>query len=103
MTHNGRVRPRDEGGAPFELDLRFLTPDQRRLWDENFPTLKRWTHGSICQVTMLDLWSFAHICMLEGDRPQWPPELGEKLNGYAVALREYRENMRRAQRGGRDE
>jgi hypothetical protein len=48
------VRPRDEeGGIPVAVDLAYLTPEQRELWNANFSDLDRWTTGTICRATLL--------------------------------------------------
>ena len=100
MLTRGPSRPRDEeGGIPIDVDLSCLTAEQRQLWDEHFPELRRWTEGSICQATLLELWSFGQICMLDAvDFPKWPPQVAEQLDEYARMLREYLENMRRRKR-----
>jgi hypothetical protein len=94
-TRGRRLRD-DQGGIPIEVDLSCLTPEQRRLWDESFPKLAQWTDGSICQATVLELWSFGYMCMLDTDSPRWPSEVAEQLWEYSRMLNEYRENMRRA-------
>jgi hypothetical protein len=92
-----RVRPRDEeGGIPVAVDLACLTPEQRELWDENFSDLNEWAEGTICQATLLELWSFGYMCMLDGGVPNWPPDLARELSDYGRGLREYMENMRAA-------
>jgi hypothetical protein len=96
-----RVRPRDEeGGIPVAVDLACLTPEQREVWDENFSDLAEWTEGTICQATLLELWSFGYMCMLDCGVPNWPPELARELADYGRQVGEYMENMRAA-RGNR--
>jgi hypothetical protein len=96
-----RVRPRDEeGGIPVAVDLACLTPEQRELWDENFSDLTEWTEGTTCQATLLELWSFGYVCMLDCGVPNWPPELARELSEYGRQVGEYMENMRAA-RGNR--
>lgn len=94
----GRVRPRDEeGGIPVAVDLACLTPEQRLLWDENFQRLDEWTEGTICQATMLELWNFGQICVLDGGGvPSWPPELARELAHYGGMVQEYMANVRAA-------
>jgi len=75
------------------------TPELRQLWDEHMSELEPWTEGSICQATLLELWSFGQICILDAaDFPKWPPEIADQLSEYARMLQEYMENMRRAKR-----
>ena len=81
---------------PVAVDLAFLTPEQRELWDENFSRLDQWTEGTICQATLFELCSFDYICILEGEVPSWPPELARELSECGRGLREYMENMREA-------
>jgi hypothetical protein len=91
------VRPRDqEGGIPVAFDLACLTPEQRELWDESFSELDEWTEGTICQATLLELWNFSYICMLDVGAPNWPPELARELSEYGRQLGTYMENMRAA-------
>jgi hypothetical protein len=91
------VRPRDEeGGVPVAVDLACLTPEQRKLWDENFSNLDQWTTGTVCHATLLELWSFGYMCMLDCGVPNWPPELASELGDYGRGLREYMQNLRTA-------
>ncbi len=96
---NGYARSSDEqGGTPFAFGITCLTSEQRELWDEWFARLAEWTAEDICQVTMLELWSFGYLCMLElGDTPAVPPRLdarlrdyGQKLATYARGVKEHR-------------
>ena len=97
----GRRRPRDEqGGLPVPFDTGCLTREQRQLWDEYFADLDQWTEGTICQVALLELWSFDYICMLElGDVPTYPPELETQLRDYGRMLAIYLKNLRAGAKG----
>jgi hypothetical protein len=100
VRRNGRERPRSpEGGMPVAVNLSCLTRSQRTIWDDLFPRLGQWTDGDICQATFLELWSFGFMCMLEGDDPNWHPELAKELSTYGRILKEYGENLRSAREG----
>ncbi len=91
---NGGARPPDElGGTPFAFDITVLTVEQRELWDEWFARLHEWTTDGICQITMLELWSFGYLCMFElGDIPAAAPELDAELRDYGQKLSIYARN-----------
>lgn len=95
---NGRVRsPDEQGGTPFAFDITCLTVEQRELWDERFARLGEWTTDGICQVTMLELWSFGYLCMFElGDIPAVAPELDARLRDYGQKLSIYARNVKRS-------
>lgn len=98
---SGRERPRDErGGTPLAFDIGCLTVEQRGLWDEWFPGLGEWTAADgICQVTILELWSFGYICMFElGEPPAVPPELDARLRDYGQKLTAYVSNRKKGSR-----
>jgi len=97
-----RVRPYDEqGGQPIRIDLAWLTPEQRQVWDRTFPNLKAWTEGTACQATRLELLEFSHICLLDDVPPKWPPPLQAALDEYARLLRQYMANVRAVRKDGR--
>lgn len=93
---NGSARPPGEqGGTPFAFDIGCLTVEQRGLWDEWFPGLGEWTAEDICQVTMLELWSFGYLCMFElGDIPAVAPALDARLRDYGQKLSIYARNVK---------
>ncbi len=95
---NGRVRSFDEqGGTRFAFDITCLTVEQRELWDEWFARLGEWTTDDICQVTMLELWSFGYLCMLDlGDTPAVAPELDARLRDYGQKLAAYARDVRQS-------
>ncbi len=95
---NGRVRaPDEQGGMPFPFDIGCLTVEQRELWDEWFARLGEWTVGDVCQVTMLELWSFGYLCMLElGAIPAVAPELDARLRDYGQKLATYARDVRQS-------
>ncbi len=95
---NGSARPPDEQGrTPFAFDVKCLTVEQRELWDEWFARLHEWTTDDICQVTMLELWSFGYLCMFElGDIPAVAPELDARLRDYGQKLSIYARNVNRS-------
>jgi hypothetical protein len=65
------------------------------LWEEHFGSLKRWARGSTWQVTLMELWSFTQICVLEaGGPPDYPPELQAEVEDLAQMLGDYLRNMR---------
>lgn len=101
MAANGRVRPYDEqGGKPFVVNLAWLTPEQRKLWQRNLSHLSEWTQGSWCQATCLELLDFSYLCVLEGEPPRWPPWLQATLSEYGRMVRDYMANVRAARTRG---
>ncbi len=97
QQQNGSVRPDKQTGTPFPFDIRVLTVEQRELWDEWFARLHEWTTDDICQVTMLELWSFGYLCMFElGDTPAIPAKLDARLRDYGQKLAIYPRNVKRS-------
>jgi hypothetical protein len=97
VTGDQAIRPgTDESGTPFAIDMgSCLTSDHQALWDEHFGGLKQWACGSIWQVTLMELWSFDQICMLEaGNLPAYPPEIRAQVGELAMMLGEYLRNIR---------
>ena len=89
VLSESQSRPRDEEGrVTFPFDLGRLTHEQRELWDRHFADLQPWTEGTICPVSIHELWSFVQIWMLEGggEPPGFPPDLETELHEDPVTI-----------------
>ena len=79
---------------PFPFDIGCLTAEQRVLWAEDLKDMAQWADGDVWQVTHMELWSFAQICMLEASSaPAYPPELQAEITELASMLVEYMGNF----------
>jgi hypothetical protein len=96
VTGDQAIRPgTDESGTPFAFDIGCLTSEQQALWEEHFGGLRQWACGSTWQVTLMELWSFDEICMMDvGSLPIYPPELQVAVGNLSRRLGEYLRNIR---------